>query len=102
MALGPVPVAVLTCYGALARRPSSTKSCSSAAYCDLLRLGLHHGRLPDRDECLPVTEVVAAPQADAWRSPMVLEFVINAYDAAPNREYKGQFLFRLDGTAQRR
>ena len=38
----------------------------------------------------------------AWRSPTVLEFAINAYDAAPNREYKGQFLYRLDGTVQRR
>jgi len=33
------------------------------AYCALLRLRLHHQRLPYRDECLPVSDVVAAPQA---------------------------------------
>ena len=41
-------------------------------------------------------------KATAWRSATVLEFAINAWDAAPNREYKGQFLYRLDGTVQRR
>ncbi len=32
------------------------------AYCELLDLGLHHGPLPYRDECRPVTQVVTAPQ----------------------------------------
>jgi hypothetical protein len=41
-------------------------------------------------------------KATAWRSPSVLEFAITAHDASPNREYKGQFLYRLDGTVQRR
>jgi len=41
-------------------------------------------------------------KATAWRSATVLELAINAWDAAPNREYKGQFLYRLDGTVQRR
>jgi hypothetical protein len=37
-----------------------------------------------------------------WRSSTVLEFAIRAYDAAPNREYNGRFLYGLDGTVQRR
>jgi len=41
-------------------------------------------------------------QATAWRSPSVLEFGIKAYDVVRNREYNGQFLYRLDGTVQRR
>jgi len=41
-------------------------------------------------------------QATAWRSPLVLEFDIKAYDAVPNREYSGHFLYQLDGTVHRR
>jgi hypothetical protein len=41
-------------------------------------------------------------QANAWRSRSVVEFAIRAYDAAPNSEYAGQFLYRLNGTLQRR
>jgi hypothetical protein len=41
-------------------------------------------------------------KATTWRSPSVLEFAIRAYDAAPNREYNGRFIYRLDGTVQRR
>ena len=41
-------------------------------------------------------------KATAWRSPSVLEFAITAHDAALNREYKAHFLYRKDGTVQRR
>jgi hypothetical protein len=70
-----------------------------AAYCDLLRLGLHHRRLPYRDECLPVSEVVAAPQTDG--SSLYLVFGTPAYEVerAPNRHNAaGPFsLFDSDG-----
>ena len=70
-----------------------------AAYCDLLRLGLHHGRLPDRDECLPVTEVVAAPQMDG--SSLYVVFGKPGYEIerVPNRRNAaGPFsLFDRDG-----
>ena len=41
-------------------------------------------------------------QATVWRTPSILEFSIKAHDVAPNREYNGRFLYRLDGTVQRR
>ena len=55
------------------------------AYCDLLRLGLHRRRLPYRDECLPVSEVIAAPQTDG--SSVYVVFVKAGYEIAraPNR-----------------
>jgi hypothetical protein len=55
------------------------------AYCALLRLGLHHRRLPDRDECLPVSEVVVAPQSDG--SALYVVFGKPGYqiERAPNR-----------------
>jgi hypothetical protein len=40
--------------------------------------------------------------ATTWRTPSVLEFSIKAHDVAPNREYNARFLYRLDGTVERR
>jgi hypothetical protein len=56
------------------------------AYCALLRLGLHHRRLPYRDECLPVSEVIVAPQTDG--SSLYLVFAKPGYEIerAPNRQ----------------
>lgn len=56
------------------------------AYCALLRLGLHHRRLPYRDDCLPVSDVVAAPQADG--SSLHLVFGKPGYEIrrSPNRQ----------------
>jgi len=69
------------------------------AYCALLRLGLSHRRLPARDECLPVTEVVAAPQTDG--SSLYLVFGKPGYEVerTPNRRNSaGPFsLFDSDG-----
>ena len=55
------------------------------AYCDLLRFGLYHRRPAYRDKCVPVTQVISAPQSDG--PPLYLVFVEPGYEIerAPNR-----------------
>ena len=66
-------------------RSLSDRSARNAAYCDLLERGLYRRRARYRDKCLPVRQVVSAPQAN--EPPLVMVFVDPGYaiERAPNR-----------------